>query len=189
MLPSVRRNVDVLIQAGPWIQAGVWRNCTNRGLRLLFDEIRRHRPRPHCIRQGPRSPRKRHNSPPPLFGRYLWWPRSPISANAELLLHLYNSFGASIMLDVSKTWLYGAIRLSDQVQDSQWIWVQIHLANRMTLGLSNVSRIQFGFRFIVNPGLDPIIEYALCMMLHTLYLLIWTDFSSSIYSHWTCGCL
>ena len=31
----------------------------------------------------------------------------------------------------------------------------------MTLGVSNVSRIQFGFKFIGNPDLDPIIEYAL----------------------------
>ena len=31
----------------------------------------------------------------------------------------------------------------------------------MTLGVSNVSRIHFGFKFIVNPDLDPIIEYAL----------------------------
>ena len=29
------------------------------------------------------------------------------------------------------------------------------------LGVSNVSRIQFGFRFIVNPNPDTIIEYAL----------------------------
>ena len=35
------------------------------------------------------------------------------------------------------------------------------LANRMTLGVSNVSRIHFGFKFIVNPDLDPIIKYAL----------------------------
>jgi len=31
----------------------------------------------------------------------------------------------------------------------------------MTLGVSNVSRIHFGFKFIVNPDPDPIIEYAL----------------------------
>jgi len=46
MLPSVHRNVNVQIEAGPWIQAGlkyrpgVWRNCTNRGRGLLFEEIR-----------------------------------------------------------------------------------------------------------------------------------------------------
>jgi len=28
----------------------------------------------------------------------------------------------------------------------------------MTLGVSNVSRIHFGFGFIVNPDPDPIIE-------------------------------
>jgi len=28
------------------------------------------------------------------------------------------------------------------------------------LGVSNVSRIHFGFKFIVNPDPDPIIEYA-----------------------------
>jgi len=43
----------------------------------------------------------------------------------------------------------------------QRISVQIHLANRMTLGVSNVRRIQFGFGFIVNPDPDPIIEYVL----------------------------
>jgi len=52
----------------------------------------------------------------------------------------------------------GRIRLSDADPDSKWIWVQIHLANRMTLGVSNVSLIHFGFKFIINP--DPIIEYA-----------------------------
>jgi len=52
----------------------------------------------------------------------------------------------------------GRIQLSDPDQVSQWISVQIHLANRMTLGVSNVSRIHFGFKFIVNP--DPITEYA-----------------------------
>jgi len=37
----------------------------------------RPRLRPHCTRRGP--------STPPLFGPYLLWPRSPISATAELL--------------------------------------------------------------------------------------------------------
>jgi len=54
--------------------------------------------------------------------------------------------------------LTGSLRLSDPDQDSQWIWVQIHLANQMTLGVSHVSRIYFGFGFIVNPDPDPIIE-------------------------------
>jgi len=30
----------------------------------------------------------------------------------------------------------------------------------MALGVSNVSRIHFGFKFIANPDLDPIIECA-----------------------------
>ena len=47
-------------------------------------------PRPHCVRWGPSSPRKGHSSPPPLFGPCLLWPRSPISAAAEFLLHLCN---------------------------------------------------------------------------------------------------
>ena len=42
------------------------------------------RPRPHCIRRGPSSPRKGHSSPP-LFGPCLLWPRLLISATAELL--------------------------------------------------------------------------------------------------------
>ena len=31
------------------------------------------------------------------------------------------------------------------------------------LGVSNVSRIHFGFEFIVNPDPDPIIEYPLSL--------------------------
>jgi len=38
----------------------------------------------HFVLDG--YPRKRHSSPPPLFGPCLLWPRSPISATAELLL-------------------------------------------------------------------------------------------------------
>jgi len=45
----------------------------------------RPQPRPHCIRRGPSSPRKKHHSPPPLFGPCLLWRRSPISAIAEIL--------------------------------------------------------------------------------------------------------
>ena len=48
----------------------------------------RPRPRPLCIRLVPSYRRKRHSSPPPLFGPYLLWPRSPISATAELLFSL-----------------------------------------------------------------------------------------------------
>ena len=40
--------------------------------------------RPHCIRRVPSAPRKGHSTPPPL-GPCLLWPRSPISATAELL--------------------------------------------------------------------------------------------------------
>ena len=46
----------------------------------------RYRRRPHCIRRVPSAPRKGHSTPPPL-GPCLLWPRSPISATAELLLH------------------------------------------------------------------------------------------------------
>ena len=48
---------------------------------------RRRQPRPHCIRRGPSSPRRGHNSSP-LFGPCLLWPRLPISATAELLFRL-----------------------------------------------------------------------------------------------------
>jgi len=44
----------------------------------------RPRPRPHCIRRGPSSPRR--GTAPPLFGPCLLWPRPPILATAELLL-------------------------------------------------------------------------------------------------------
>ena len=45
------------------------------------------RPRPHCIKRGPSSPRKGHSSPP-LFCPCLLWPRSPISATAALV-HIF----------------------------------------------------------------------------------------------------
>jgi len=40
----------------------------------------RPQPRRRCIRWVPSAPRKGHSTPPPLL-----WPRSPISATAELL--------------------------------------------------------------------------------------------------------
>jgi len=45
------------------------------------------RPRPmqHCVRCGPRYPQKRAHPPLPNFGPCLLWPRSPMSATAELL--------------------------------------------------------------------------------------------------------
>jgi len=43
---------------------------------------------PGHIVLGPSSPQKGHSSPPPFFGLCLLWPRSPISATAELLFHL-----------------------------------------------------------------------------------------------------
>jgi len=47
----------------------------------------RPQPRPHCVRRGPSSrPRERGTAASPtLFGPCLLWPRSPISATAELL--------------------------------------------------------------------------------------------------------
>jgi len=45
----------------------------------------RPRPRPHCVRWGRSSPAKGYSTPSPLFGPCLLWPRSPISATAELL--------------------------------------------------------------------------------------------------------
>ena len=62
---------------------------------------------------------------------------------------------------LSQTVHSGRIRLSDPDSDSQWIRVPIHMANRTSLGASNASRIHFGFKLIVNPDLDLIIEYAL----------------------------
>ena len=43
--------------------------------------------RPHCIRWVPTAPRKGYSTRS-LFGQSLLWPRSPISATAELLLYL-----------------------------------------------------------------------------------------------------
>jgi len=42
----------------------------------------------------------------------------------------------------------------------------------MTLGVSNVSRIHFGFKFIVNPDPDPIIEYAIR---HNVLIIVWVS--------------
>ena len=48
----------------------------------------RTRPRPHCTRRGTGSPERGTAAPPPpLFGSCLLWPRSPVSATAELLLN------------------------------------------------------------------------------------------------------
>jgi len=44
----------------------------------------RPRSRPHVVLDGDPPPRKGHSSPP-LLGAWLMWPRSPISATAELL--------------------------------------------------------------------------------------------------------
>jgi len=41
--------------------------------------------RPHCTRRVASAPRKAHSMHPPLLGPRLLWPRSPISATAELL--------------------------------------------------------------------------------------------------------
>jgi len=48
----------------------------------------RPRPRPHCIRRVPALREMSTAAPPHLFGLCLLWPRSPISATAELLLPL-----------------------------------------------------------------------------------------------------
>jgi len=45
-------------------------------------------PWPHCVRWGPSSTAKGAEQPLPVFGPCLLWPRSPISATAELLLIL-----------------------------------------------------------------------------------------------------
>jgi len=45
----------------------------------------RHRRRPHCVRRVPSAPRKGLCTPP-LLGLCLLWPRSPISATADLVL-------------------------------------------------------------------------------------------------------
>jgi len=47
----------------------------------------RPRPRPHCIRWGGPSCARNGHSSPHLFGPCLLWPRSPISATAELLFY------------------------------------------------------------------------------------------------------
>jgi len=51
----------------------------------------RTRPRPHCIRRGPSSPRKGHSTPS-LFSPCLLWPRPLISATAKLMCHFWATF-------------------------------------------------------------------------------------------------
>ena len=51
----------------------------------------RPRPRRCCVRWQPRSPsplKKGGTAPPPILGACLLWPRSPISAAAELLFFI-----------------------------------------------------------------------------------------------------
>jgi len=47
----------------------------------------RPRPEPHCVRRGPSSPTKEAQQPPSFRPMSILWPRSPISATAELLSH------------------------------------------------------------------------------------------------------
>jgi len=61
----------------------------------------RPRPRPHCTRRGPSSRERGTAAPPPIFGLCLLWPRSPISATAELLLRLLSSNGYVILFPVT----------------------------------------------------------------------------------------
>jgi len=46
------------------------------------------RPRPHCVRRGPSFP-ARGTQQTPFFGPCLLWPRSPVSATAELLFEQF----------------------------------------------------------------------------------------------------
>ena len=48
----------------------------------------RPRPRPHCTRRGPSS--RKGAQQLPIFGPCVLWPRSPISATAELLFSFPN---------------------------------------------------------------------------------------------------
>jgi len=59
----------------------------------------------------------------------------------EHLLWLPSYSAYFINIQIQWLLLRAAIRLSDPEQDSQWISVQIHVANRMTLDVSNVSPI------------------------------------------------
>jgi len=62
----------------------------------------RPRPRPYCTRRGPSSC-ERGTAPPPIFGPFLLWPRSPISATStELLLHQIFNVSALLLDDALK---------------------------------------------------------------------------------------
>jgi len=43
----------------------------------------------HIVLDGDPAPPRKGHSNPPLFGPCLLWPRSPILATAELLLHMW----------------------------------------------------------------------------------------------------
>ena len=66
----------------------------------------RPRPRPHCTRRG-LSSRERGTAQPPLFGPCLLWPRSPISATAELLsITLFENAYLPAALRAAQIWRY-----------------------------------------------------------------------------------
>jgi len=50
----------------------------------------------HIVLDGFPALRERGTAPPPLLGPCLLWPRSPISATAELLLDVDNSFRGAV---------------------------------------------------------------------------------------------
>ena len=49
----------------------------------------------HIVLDGVPAPAKGAQQPPPLFGPCLLWPRSPISATAEVLSDINISYGSA----------------------------------------------------------------------------------------------
>jgi len=70
-----------------FVQCPLWPNGGTNEDTIWYGS--RPRPRSHCIRRGPSSPRKGHSSPSALSGPCLFWPLSPISAAAELLIAFF----------------------------------------------------------------------------------------------------
>jgi len=155
---NLRSVIDEFRRLPKWLFWWLFCCCLLSHRRLRSISIWRHRSRPFDAvkRRYDNAAMAVHNTSQLehvtviLSERTGWWQPSWISDTSPVGLWRNTALNNRVS---------GRIRLLDP--DLQWIWVQIHLANRMTLDLSNVSRIHFGFEFIANLDPDPIIEYAL----------------------------
>jgi len=59
----------------------------------------------HIVLDGVPAPRERGTAAPPPFGPCLWWPRSPISAIAELLFIFSNVCDVGVLYGQTVGWI------------------------------------------------------------------------------------